>query len=56
VYGDVTFWHGGLEGGFHPIQGPLPIVTNDYGIQAFYQIYESDVVGLGEVTIEIHEA
>lgn len=56
VYGTATFWHGGIEGGFHPVGGELPTVTNVYGVPAFYQVYISDVVGLGAVTIDVQEA
>lgn len=47
-----TFWSGGIEGGFKKVSGEQKI-TNSFGKETTYYIYESTNTNLGKTTIEI---
>ena len=51
VFGAATFFVQNFEGGFLP--SILVSVTNPYGVTLDYRLYESAIVGLGTVTVNV---
>jgi len=52
AYGEPTFTVDGFSGGFFLVADDI-LITNQYGIQEVYSLYESDKTNLGTITISI---
>lgn len=52
AYGEPTFTVDGFSGGFFLVADDI-LITNQYGIQEVYSLYESDKTNLGTLTISI---
>lgn len=52
AYGDASFSVGGFSGGFSLVSNTIS-VTNTYGIIEDYELYESDNLNLGPITVSV---